>query len=107
MDRFGIPLVIALSIVSLLNVVLCYDDDKLLDEFIGYSQEENDFRNTHVYPNLPKEFDAREAWPNCETIKIVPNRGSCTSDQLVTIASVISDRVSLNFFVFHNFQIFL
>lgn len=85
-----------------------YDDDRFSDkfithrnDFISYPQDENeDYRSDQIYPNLPEKFDAREAWPHCETIEVVPRIGNCRSGGVVAVASVISDRVSLNSFIF-------
>lgn len=74
MDRYVILFLLVLSTVSVLNVVIC-DEGR-------------------PAPNLPDEFDAREAWPHCETIKVIQDRGECLSTFAIAVASVISDRVS-------------
>lgn len=80
MDRFVISFVKTLLIVSLLNVVI--------------SIPEKNYITDYFIRNLPDEFDAREAWPHCETIKVIQDRGECGSSWAITVAAVISDRVS-------------
>jgi len=45
--------------------------------------------------DLPKNFDAREKWPFCESIHRVPNQGGCGSCYAVAATSVISDRICI------------
>lgn len=71
-----------LLIVSLLNVV------------ISDGIPEKNYITDYFVRNLPDEFDAPEAWPHCETIKVIQDRGECGSAWAITVASVISDRVS-------------
>nr|AGN52668.1 cathepsin B [Channa striata] len=44
---------------------------------------------------LPKQFDAREQWPNCPTLKEIRDQGSCGSCWAFGAAEAISDRVCI------------
>uniref|UniRef100_A0A668W373 Cathepsin B n=1 Tax=Oreochromis aureus TaxID=47969 RepID=A0A668W373_OREAU len=45
---------------------------------------------------LPKEFDARQQWPNCPTLKEIRDQGSCGSCWAFGAAEAISDRVCIH-----------
>ncbi|CAB61032.2 Cathepsin B-like cysteine proteinase 3 [Caenorhabditis elegans] len=44
---------------------------------------------------LPDTFDAREKWPDCNTIKLIRNQATCGSCWAFGAAEVISDRVCI------------
>uniref|UniRef100_A0A7E4URH6 Pept_C1 domain-containing protein n=1 Tax=Panagrellus redivivus TaxID=6233 RepID=A0A7E4URH6_PANRE len=41
---------------------------------------------------LPKNFDARDKWPQCPTLSTIPNQGGCGSCFAVSAVGVASDR---------------
>lgn len=43
--------------------------------------------------DLPEQFDARENWPNCPTIKEIRDQGSCGSCWAFGAVEAMSDRV--------------
>ncbi|XP_023695672.1 cathepsin B-like isoform X2 [Paramormyrops kingsleyae] len=45
---------------------------------------------------LPENFDAREQWPNCPTIKEIRDQGSCGSCWAFGAVEAISDRVCIH-----------
>ncbi|XP_016354113.1 cathepsin B-like [Sinocyclocheilus anshuiensis] len=45
---------------------------------------------------LPTNFDAREQWPNCPTLKEIRDQGSCGSCWAFGAAEAISDRVCIH-----------
>jgi cathepsin B len=50
----------------------------------------------HDVPNdLPENFDAREQWPNCPTIKEVRDQGSCGSCWAFGAVEAMSDRICI------------
>jgi cathepsin B len=50
----------------------------------------------HEVPNdLPETFDARDQWPNCQTIKEVRDQGSCGSCWAFGAVEAMSDRVCI------------
>jgi len=50
----------------------------------------------HDVPNdLPENFDAREQWPNCPTLKEVRDQGSCGSCWAFGAVEAMSDRVCI------------
>lgn len=46
--------------------------------------------------SLPDQFDSREAWPNCPTIKEIRDQGSCGSCWAFGAVEAISDRVCVH-----------
>uniref|UniRef100_G3SZW4 Cathepsin B n=1 Tax=Loxodonta africana TaxID=9785 RepID=G3SZW4_LOXAF len=46
--------------------------------------------------DLPENFDARENWPNCPTIKEIRDQGSCGSCWAFGAVEAISDRVCIH-----------
>lgn len=44
--------------------------------------------------DVPEEFDARKAWPNCPTISEIRDQGSCGSCWAFGAVEAMSDRVS-------------
>ncbi|VDM68923.1 unnamed protein product [Strongylus vulgaris] len=44
---------------------------------------------------IPESFDAREKWPDCESIKIIRDQANCGSCWAVSAASAMSDRVCI------------
>lgn len=47
--------------------------------------------------NLPKEFDARTAWPQCSTIKKILDQGHCGSCWAFGAVEALSDRFCIHF----------
>uniref|UniRef100_A0A3Q2PZJ3 Cathepsin B n=1 Tax=Fundulus heteroclitus TaxID=8078 RepID=A0A3Q2PZJ3_FUNHE len=45
---------------------------------------------------LPKQFDAREQWPECPTLKEIRDQGSCGSCWAFGAAEAISDRICIH-----------
>ncbi|KAM9766198.1 cathepsin B [Menidia menidia] len=45
---------------------------------------------------LPKQFDPREQWPNCPTLKEIRDQGSCGSCWAFGAAEAISDRLCIH-----------
>ncbi|CAL8104616.1 unnamed protein product [Calicophoron daubneyi] len=54
---------------------------------VGYKEVEYDENEV-----IPEEFDAREKWPNCTSLKTIWNQGSCLSCWAVSSASAMGDR---------------
>ncbi|XP_074557141.1 cathepsin B-like protease 3 [Curcuma longa] len=55
---------------------------------------------TKIYPkslNLPKEFDARKAWPQCSTIGKILDQGHCGSCWAFGAVESLSDRFCIHF----------
>ncbi|KAG5862189.1 hypothetical protein JTB14_031751 [Gonioctena quinquepunctata] len=46
--------------------------------------------------DIPESFDARENWPQCETIKAVRDQSSCGSCWAVAAAAAMSDRICIH-----------
>ncbi|CAH1404904.1 unnamed protein product [Nezara viridula] len=44
---------------------------------------------------IPEEFDSRQKWPNCPTIRSIPNQGKCGCCWAVAAASAMSDRLCI------------
>nr|CAH7730635.1 unnamed protein product [Callosobruchus chinensis] len=45
---------------------------------------------------IPEEFDARQKWSNCESIKEIRDQGNCGSCWAVSSASAMSDRICIH-----------
>ncbi|XP_008402079.1 cathepsin B-like, partial [Poecilia reticulata] len=45
---------------------------------------------------LPAEFDSREQWPNCPTLREIRDQGSCGSCWAFGAAEAISDRICIH-----------
>ncbi|XP_053205105.1 uncharacterized protein LOC128389527 [Panonychus citri] len=45
--------------------------------------------------DLPEHFDAREVWPNCDSIATIRDQGACGSCWAVSTVSVMSDRLCI------------
>lgn len=52
--------------------------------------------NNGKYGNLPKEFDARKQWPDCQSISLVRDQGSCGSCWAFGSVAAMSDRVCIH-----------
>ncbi|XP_055586227.1 cathepsin B-like [Uranotaenia lowii] len=46
--------------------------------------------------DLPIRFDAREKWPQCESLRMIRNQGTCGSCWAVAATSVMSDRLCIH-----------
>uniref|UniRef100_A0A915E2N7 Peptidase C1A papain C-terminal domain-containing protein n=1 Tax=Ditylenchus dipsaci TaxID=166011 RepID=A0A915E2N7_9BILA len=46
--------------------------------------------------SLPREFDARQKWPTCESLHRVVNQGGCGSCWALSATSVMSDRICIH-----------
>ncbi|KAH8344922.1 hypothetical protein KR067_010712 [Drosophila pandora] len=57
-------------------------------EVLGYLSQKVD--------DIPKEFDAREKWPNCPTINEIRDQGSCGSCWAFGAVEAMSDRVCIH-----------
>ncbi|VDM80284.1 unnamed protein product [Strongylus vulgaris] len=44
---------------------------------------------------IPESFDAREKWPECNSIKLIRDQANCGSCWAVSAASAMSDRVCI------------
>ncbi|XP_014283241.1 cathepsin B [Halyomorpha halys] len=49
----------------------------------------------HINSVIPEEFDSRERWPYCPTIRSIRNQGKCGSCWAVAAASTLSDRLCI------------
>ncbi|XP_053204871.1 cathepsin B-like [Panonychus citri] len=45
--------------------------------------------------NLPEHFDAREVWPNCDSIATIRDQGGCAACWAVNTVSIMSDRLCI------------
>ncbi len=46
----------------------------------------------HEVTDLPDEFDSRENWPNCPTLKEIRDQGNCGSCWAISAVAAMSDR---------------
>lgn len=46
----------------------------------------------HVAENIPDEFDCRENWPDCPTLKEIRDQGNCGSCWAISAVEAMSDR---------------
>lgn len=53
-----------------------------------------------IRDDLPDNFDSREKWSNCPTIKEIRDQGSCGSCWAVAASAAMTDRVSIFVFIF-------
>lgn len=52
---------------------------------------------THVVDkNLPDEFDCREKWPKCPTLKEIRDQGNCGSCWAISAVEAMSDRICIS-----------
>jgi len=58
--------------------------------------EENPTLFSGLNDDLPENFDARENWPNCPTIKEIRDQGSCGSCWAFGAVEAMSDRVCIH-----------
>ncbi|KAL3283973.1 hypothetical protein HHI36_018144 [Cryptolaemus montrouzieri] len=52
-------------------------------------------KSVEVAANLPENFDAREQWPNCQSIKDIRDQGACDASWAFATVSTISDRICI------------
>lgn len=79
-----------------------YDDDQI--DFKPCAKLDPHFRENvpeqqhapELLNDLPQNFDAREKWPQCETIKAVNNQGSCGSCWTFGSVDTASDRTCIH-----------
>ncbi|KAJ4431891.1 hypothetical protein ANN_20497 [Periplaneta americana] len=50
----------------------------------------------HIDIDIPEEFDAREQWPHCPTIKEIRDQGSCASSWAFGVVETMSDRMCIH-----------
>ncbi len=46
----------------------------------------------HEVKDVPDEFDCRENWPNCPTLKEIRDQGNCGSCWAISAVAAMSDR---------------
>lgn len=51
---------------------------------------------THKVESLPEEFDCREQWPKCPTLKEVRDQGNCGSCWAISAVEAMSDRICIS-----------
>ncbi|XP_053204873.1 cathepsin B-like cysteine proteinase 3 [Panonychus citri] len=51
--------------------------------------------NQDVEIDFPEHFDAREVWPNCDSIATIRDQGGCAACWAVNTVSVMSDRLCI------------
>ncbi|KAG5887961.1 hypothetical protein JTB14_037353 [Gonioctena quinquepunctata] len=75
-----------------------YDIRSLLGAFItpGTRQKHVRIHEFTKDADIPVSFDAREHWPECESIKVIKDQSSCGSSWAVAAASAISDRICIH-----------
>jgi len=64
------------------------------EEFIGYTFPPK-IRHLAV-KKPPESFDARDHWPNCESLDMIVNQGSCASGWAQAAVSVLNDRLCIH-----------
>lgn len=57
-----------------------------------------------IRDDLPENFDSREQWPNCPTIREIRDQGSCGSCWAFGAVEAMSDRV--NFVIYSSLNVF-
>ncbi|VVC33805.1 Cysteine peptidase, cysteine active site,Peptidase C1A, papain C-terminal,Cysteine peptidase [Cinara cedri] len=72
---------------GLMGVHKSNEDYPKLEQLVSYSEVSN---------QLPENFDAREHWPECPTIKEVRDQGSCGSCWAFGAVEAMSDRVCIH-----------
>jgi cathepsin B len=75
------------------------DLKKMIRQKLGFFTKDETgtiYHKLKYYENIPKFFDAREQWPECESIiSYVRDQGSCASSWAITPAAVMSDRLCI------------
>ena len=56
----------------------------------------------HVAENIPDEFDSRDNWPDCPTLKEVRDQGNCGSCWAISAVEAMSDRYCIRYDHFFN-----
>jgi cathepsin B len=51
---------------------------------------------SHKVENVPEEFDCREQWPKCPTLKEVRDQGNCGSCWAISAVEAMSDRICIS-----------
>lgn len=49
----------------------------------------------HEVKDVPAEFDCRENWPNCPTLKEIRDQGNCGSCWAISAVAAMSDRICI------------
>ncbi|KAK3924559.1 Cathepsin B [Frankliniella fusca] len=75
---------------------------KYIRGLLGVLPDAHKFRLPEVAPHIaladdaiPETFDAREAWPECRTLKEVRDQGGCGSCWAVAAVTTMSDRICI------------
>lgn len=80
---------------------------KYIRQLMGVHPESNLYRPPLKYmatirDDLPENFDSREKWPMCPSLREIRDQGSCGSCWAVAATAAMTDRVSLTFM--HGFE---
>lgn len=108
------PLDTPLSYFKSLTGVLPFDEnipelrefvqqsDDMLEESFGEDDEDDESEDDYIETmgcknakGLPRNFDAREHWPHCPSLKHIIDQSSCGSCWAVSVAGAISDRLCI------------
>ncbi|XP_050410186.1 cathepsin B isoform X2 [Patella vulgata] len=76
-------------------------DKKYIYRLMGVAEGSQKYHDqlpikVHKKQDLPENFDAREQWPNCPTLKEVRDQGSCGSCWAFGAVEAMSDRICIS-----------